>query len=255
MWELVFSNYLLFLMVLTRMMGMVLFNPVFARRQVPTQIKIGLAFFITVIVTNVIPYKVLRFAGIADFMFAALKELLIGFAVGFIFQMFMSVILTAGEMIDLQIGVGMSKVYDPQSNVSMPVSGSIFNLLFILIFFSSNGHLTFVRIMALSFEVVPAGTQLFNPDFSRYIVELFGSILVLAVQLAFPVIAIELITEAGLGVLMRAVPQINVFVAGLQLKILIGLVVIILMLPGAAGLFDNIINSMFESINRALNLI
>jgi flagellar biosynthetic protein FliR len=54
---------------------------------------------------------------------------------------------------------------------------------------------------------------------------------------------------------MRAVPQINVFVAGLQLKILIGLVVIILMLPGAAGLFDNIINSMFESINRALNLI
>ena len=223
--------------------------------RVPTQIKIGLAFFITVIVTNVIPYKVLRFAGIADFMFAALKELLIGFAVGFIFQMFMSVILTAGEMIDLQIGVGMSKVYDPQSNVSMPVSGSIFNLLFILIFFSSNGHLTFVRIMALSFEVVPAGTQLFNPDFSRYIVELFGSILVLAVKLAFPVIAIELITEAGLGVLMRAVPQINVFVAGLQLKILIGLVVIILMLPGAAGLFDNIINSMFESINRALNLI
>ncbi|HBT65001.1 MAG TPA: hypothetical protein DEB10_10125 [Ruminococcaceae bacterium] len=93
MWKLVFTNYLLFLLVFTRMTGMILFNPILGRRQIPNQLKIGLAFFLTVIVTNVIPYRQLQFAGVIDFIFAATKELLVGFAVGFVFQMYLSVIL------------------------------------------------------------------------------------------------------------------------------------------------------------------
>ncbi|HBT65000.1 MAG TPA: type III secretion protein, partial [Ruminococcaceae bacterium] len=145
--------------------------------------------------------------------------------------------------------------YDPQSNVSMPISGSIFNLLFILMFFCSNSHLTFIKIMTLSFEMLPVGAELFNADFSKYIVDLFGSILVLAVKLALPVIAIEMITEIGLGVLMRTVPQINIFVVGLQLKLTIGLIIIVLILPGAANLLDHMTTAMFQNINKLLHLM
>ncbi|OJU14284.1 MAG: flagellar biosynthetic protein FliR [Clostridiales bacterium 43-6] len=255
MWDYIFTNYLFFLMVFTRMSGMILFNPALGRKNVPAQLKIGLAFFISMIVTSTIGDKTIYFRGIPDFVFACFKELLIGFVVSFLFQMFLSSLLIAGELIDLQLGTGMSKVYDPSSNVSMPISGSVFNFMYMLLFFAGNGHLTFIKIMSLSFQILPAGTQLINFEVGSFVVGLFGNILILAVKLALPVIAIEFITEIGLGVLMRSVPQINVFAVGLQVKLLIGLVVIILILPGIAGLFDNMTNSMFEQIEKSLRIL
>jgi flagellar biosynthetic protein FliR len=254
MWDLIFSNYLIFLLVFIRLTGMIVLNPILGRRNVPAQLKVGLAFFISIIVINVIPYKELKFAGIEGFIFAGLKEFSIGFAINFLFQLYLSVIIISSELIDFQLGFGMSKIYDPQSNVHMPITGSLLNAMYILIFFSSNSHLTFAKIMVLSFNIVPVGTELFNPEFSKFLVDLFGNILVLAVKLSLPVIAVEVISEIGLGILMKTVPQINVFVVGLQLRLLIGLIMVAILLGGAAGFIDNMTEEMFRNINRSLKL-
>lgn len=70
-----------------------------------------------------------------------------------------------------------------------------------------------------------------------------------------PVIAIEIVTEMGLGILMRTVPQINVFMVGLQLKLLVGLVLILLVLPGIFGFIDNILEQMFENVLNGFRLM
>jgi flagellar biosynthetic protein FliR len=255
MWDTIFMRYEVFLMVFARVSGMILFNPVFGKRNIPSIIKVGLSFLISLIVTSTLSNVKINFAGIPDFMFACTKELLIGFAVSFIFQMFLSTVLIAGEIVDLQLGVGMSKVYDPQSNVSMPVSGSIFNLFYMLLFFAGNCHLTFIKIMALSFQILPPGPALLSFDFGNYIVLLFGNILILAVKLSLPIVAIELVVEIGLGVLMRTVPQINVFVIGLPIKLLLGLFLIILVLPNIANLFDSIMTTMFDNIEHSIKMM
>ncbi len=82
---------------------------------------------------------------------------------------------------------------------------------------------------------------------------LFGDILILALKLAIPVIAIELLAESGLGVLMRIVPHINVFAVGLQVKLAVGLGIIILTIPLTSRVLDTSITLMFERIEEGVS--
>ncbi|MGI5891287.1 MAG: flagellar biosynthetic protein FliR [Bacillota bacterium] len=248
MWEMISEQYMIFLMIFARMTGMILFNPFLTRRSVSPYIKIGLAFFCAVILTASLDLTQLSFSSNLMFIVACLKELFIGFCCGVIMQLFLSVVLMAGEFIDLQLGVGMGKIYDPQSNVSMPITGSIFNLFFIISFFVVNGHLTLIKIIFYSFDILPLGPEFFNPEAWQYLTLIFSQILALALKLALPIIAIELVTEMGLGLLMRTVPQINVFMVGLQLKLLVGLILLVFVLPGVFGFFDSMLDQMFKEI-------
>jgi len=255
MFDVIFDRYLLFLLVFIRMTGMVLFNPVYGRRNVPANLKMGFSFIVAVLVTSSLTNVSVEFDSLTLFALACFKELMVGFLASFVFQLFLAAFHIAGEIIDLQLGVGMARVYDPQSNVSMPLSGSIYNLLFMLIFFAGNAHLNMIKIIALSFDILPAGPQLLNPNAGGFIIELFGNILILALKIAIPVIALELIVEFGLGVLMRTVPQINIFVAGIQLKLLVGLIVILLLMPGLSNLIDTSVTTMLNNIVQGLKAL
>lgn len=257
MWDILFANYIAFLLLFVRMMGMLVFSPLFGRKNVPVIIKIGLAFFITMILLGIIPdTSAIVIDNMLTFLLVSIKELFIGFLVGFIMQMFLSVLQLAGEFIDLQLGVGMAQVYDPGSKTSsMPLTGSMLNLFYTVIFFVSNGHLTLIKIISSSLSIIPLGTLQMNADCGQYLVLFFGSILVLALKLALPIVALEIVTELGLGVLMRTVPQINVFVVGLQLKLLVGLVMIAIVLPGFFNYFDYLTNNMFNSIVNGLHML
>lgn len=94
-----------------------------------------------------------------------------------------------------------------------------------------------------------------NMDIGSHVVLLFGDMLLLTLKLAIPIIAVELLAEAGLGVLMRTVPQVNVFVASIQLKLLIGLIVIFLFLPSVSGILNKSIGYMFERLEDSLVLM
>lgn len=256
MLDLVLSNYITFMAVFARMTGMIVFNPIWGRRNVPVIVKMGLAILISLIVMGVLPAGTsIYLSNPFILLFICLKELFIGFIVGFIIQMFLSALLMAGEFADLQLGVGMASIYDPQSNISMSMVGSLFNIFYIALFFISNAHLNFFKIMVFSFDILPLGTALLNPQCGQYIALLFANVLVLAVKLSLPIVAIEIITEIGLGVLMRAVPQINMFVVGLQLKLLVGIILIVLVFPSLFGFFDSMTDTMFDSIQKGLSLM
>lgn len=219
-------------------------------------VKIGLSFLLSLILLGILPTTTAVPANnFLVFLLVCVKELFIGYVVGLIMQMFLSVLLLAGEFTDLQMGVGMASIYDPQSNIAMPIIGSVFNLFYIMLFFISNGHLTFFKVIFYSFDIVPLGAALMNPQCGQYVVLFFSNILALGLKLALPIVTMEIITEIGLGVLMRTVPQINVFVVGMQLKLLVGLVLLVLIFPALFGFFDSMTNTMFESIQKGLSLM
>lgn len=256
MLDLVFNNYIVFMAVFARMTGMIVFNPIWGRRNVPVIVKLGLAILVSLIVMGVLPAGTsIYLSSPFVLLLICLKELFIGFIVGFVIQMFLSALLMAGEFADLQLGVGMASIYDPQSNISMSMVGSLFNIFYIALFFISNAHLNFFKIMVFSFDILPLGTALINTQCGQYIALLFANIMVLAVKLSLPIVAIEIISEFGLGVLMRAVPQINMFVVGLQLKLLVGIILIILVFPALFGFFDSMTDTMFDSIRKGLSLM
>lgn len=255
MWDLIFERYMFFLMIFARMTGALLFNPFLNRKSVSVYIRMGLAFFCALLLTATMAVPVADFGNGMIFAVSCIKELFIGFFIGFILQLFLTVTLLSGEYVDLQLGIGMAKLYDPQSNISMPVTGSLFQLMYIVSFFAVNGHLTLLKIIFYSFTLLPPGPDLFNAAAWEYVVVLFSQILVLSLKLALPIIAIELVTEMGLGILMRAVPQLNVFVVGLQLKLLVGLILLVLVLPVIFGFMDTMLDQMFKDLIKGLRLL
>ncbi|HWQ50357.1 MAG TPA: flagellar biosynthetic protein FliR [Terriglobales bacterium] len=253
----IFENATLFLLIFTRFTGALFFNPLFARRSVPSTLKSGLAFMLALIV-----FGTVNGAGIVapqgDFLVLIMlgaKELFIGFVLGFLLELLFGTAVMAGELIDLQLGFSMSKIYDPASGASIPLSATLLNLLLTLMFFLSGGHLTLVRILALTFRVLPPGASLLGAGAAQYIVELFGQFLVAALKLALPVIAAELLAEFGMGVLMRAAPQINIFSVGLQLRVVLGLALLLLIVPALSRAMDSLTTYTFEKMATAIKLM
>lgn len=231
------------------MSGCILFNPILGRKNVPSIVKIGLALMLSVFSYQLVPAQAMEMPSFLIFFFAMLKELLVGYMVGFVIQLFMSVMLISGESMDMQIGISMSKIYDPQSNVSMPLSGSMVNAMFILIFFTTNAHLTLIRVFTKLCILVPYGSLTFRPELFQQLVSMFSLILIYAVKMSLPMLAAELITEIAVGLVMRAVPQIDVFVINIQLKVIIGFIVILIMVPSLAAFLERMISLMFDNIN------
>lgn len=244
----------LFLFVFMRMSGCILFNPIFGRKNVPMILKIGLTFFLSIFTYGLIPAQTVDVSNIFVFMVLMIKELLVGLIVGFIIQLFMSAILIAGETIDFQMGFSMAKAYDPASNTSMPITGSIFNAMFMIIFFATNSHLTLIKIFCTLGTVAPFGQIEFSTKVFSELISLFSYILVYAVKMSMPILAVEIIAEIGVGLIMRAVPQINIFVINLQLKIFLGLACIIILIPAYSKFLELLITLMFDKINAIFGL-
>lgn len=255
MLNIAFDNYMVFFMVLIRLSGMVIFHPVFSRRNIPTMVQGGLVLALSVILFYSMDVQTVVVRNAVEFVYTALKEFAIGWLYGFIFQLFMSVIMVGGEIMDMQMGLSMAKVYDPSSNVQMALSSSFLNIMFYLLFFLSDSHLTTIRMIMLSYDIVPVGVGTVNLEVGAYIAQLFSGILTLSVKLALPIVAIEIISEACIGVLMKAIPQINVFVINIQIKVLVGLIVLLLLVGPMSAFLQMIIDRSFATATEAIRIL
>jgi flagellar biosynthetic protein FliR len=253
----IYENATLFLLIFMRFTGALFFNPLLSRKSVSASLKAGLAFLLALLVfgtvdlgTGTVPegdFLVLLYLGA--------KELFVGYVLGFLLEMLFSTAIMAGELMDLQLGFSMAKIYDPGSGTSVALSATLLNLLLTLLFFLSGGHLTLLRILVLTFRVLPPGTVLLGAGAAQFLVQLFGQFLAAALKLALPVIAAELLAEFGMGVLMRAAPQINIFSVGLQLRVILGFVLLFLTVPALARAMDSMTAYTFEKIAYAIKLL
>ncbi len=245
-------DFTLLFMIFMRMTGCIIFNPIFGRKNIPAIFNIALTLLLTVFVYGFLPdTQAIQISSVAIFIIIMLKELIIGFMIGFIINLFLSTLILAGEMMDMQIGISMSKIYDPASNVSMPVSASIINAMLMIIFFLTNSHLTLIEVFTHAGQAIPYGDLVIAPEVFEELALMFSKILIYSVKMSMPILAAELIAEMGVGIIMKAVPQINVFVVNLQLKIIIGF----LLIPPFASFIERLFSLMFDAINHMLSAL
>lgn len=225
------NTYMTFLFITCRIGGLIFFNPIFGRRNIPAIVKVGLSLGIAISLApgnadlQALDYTVL------ELIFVMMKEFAVGFALGFITQLFMSVFNIGGEIIDLQMGLGMATMYDPSSNSQISINGKQITIMYTLLFFITNSHIALLGIATKSFDVIPIGLTKIDEKIGLYIIELFGFILLYAVQLALPIIVTQIIVEVAVGIMMKVVPNVNVFVINLQMKLIIGTIVILTIIP------------------------
>ena len=156
----------LFSPILMRMSGFILLNPILGRRNIPMQVKAGFIFILTVTVYSFSTGDAFDITNPLEYGLLLFKEFAAGYAIGFVTELFFFVITFAGYVMDFQMGMSMSTVYDPQSNAQVPITGSLLQAFYVLLFFAVDGHLALMKILLTSAEIVPYGGILLTQGFA-----------------------------------------------------------------------------------------
>ncbi len=174
-----------------------------------------------------------------------MKELMVGFALGFSMELAYAVIRFASAIMDYTMGLSMAQVYDPQYNTQMTITSNLYFAFLFLLFLAGDGHVRLLALFFVSAHLIPFGQVAISPRLAEMVLEIFKSNIIMGLQFAFPIIAMELVTEAAMGILMRMIPQINVFAVNFQLKIIVGLTMLLFMFGPMSERLYVIIDSMF----------
>ena len=255
-WDMVdWAQLYLFELIFMRMSGFLLFNPLLGRSNLPAMVKTGMALVLSILVFGTAGTGVPQPDTLVELAFRLLLELGIGLVLGFVMRVVFSVVQIGGEVIDTQMGMTMAQIYDASSQANLSVTASLLNILLILDFFAENGHYTLMRLLTTSGELVPYGAAALGDGVYAYVIELFLACMLLAVKLAMPILAAELLGEVGMGVLMKAIPQINAFVINIELKVIIGLLLFFLLLTPINEFLLELESGMLSELGRLLRLM
>ena len=244
----------LFLYITMRVSGFVMFNPVFGRRGIPAFFTAGFIGLLSVSAFYAYDGAVAVPDNLIVFGLRLVAELGAGFLVSMIMRFFFYIADQGGEVVDTQMGMSMARSYDPSSLSNATTTANLLNVLMILVFFAANGHITLLRLMLTSGEIVPFGTASIGAAAAERAVELFTECALLAVKLALPILGAELLGQVGMGVLMKVIPQINVFAINIELKVIIGLLMLVMLLSPMSEFLLHAESTMLRELRMALSL-
>lgn len=250
-WGIIQSNFIVVIMVLARVSGIFAFNPIFSRNGVPNTVKAGVSLMLAVVMTAAGDFDYTIPQGLLPFAFDIAKEVLVGFVLGFFVNLMLQIFSYAGEISDYQIGLSMAKGYDPTFGSSSIIT-RYYSYWFMIYFFLVGGHLSYIKLFAVSYETIPIGFDSLNVNFAYIIVMFLETVITLGVKLAMPILATEIVTEFCIGVLMKAVPSIHVFVLNIQIKMIVGFAVLAFSCPMVSGFLQDMMDLLFFNLNRLL---
>ncbi|MCE5304233.1 MAG: flagellar biosynthetic protein FliR [Chloroherpetonaceae bacterium] len=229
--NLLMGKFVISLLFFIRISSFLFIAPVFSNSGTMPQLKIILGLILTLIVTTTfwdiqpqIDYHLWNIALIA------LKELMVGFAIGFSAQLVFYAARFAGGLIDFDMGFHTSLLFD--QNASSPsLIGQVFDLVVLMVFLLINGHHFLIETLFVSFKVVPLTVAVPSEATISILAKFASSIFIIAIKIAAPAIIALFIANLALALLSRIAPQTNIFVLSFQVKVVVGLLVLLISVP------------------------
>jgi len=183
---------------------------------------------------------------------ALVMELLVGITIGFVIYILFAAVQLAGQLLDMQMGFGMVNVLDPQSGMQVPLMGNFIYLIALMVYLLMNGHHYLLSALVQSYQTVPVLGMHVNEGFMSLLIGVTLDMFIIAIKISAPVVMALLLTDVSMGFIARTVPQMNVFIVGLPLKIIVGLVVLISVLPVYLWFFSILFNKFLEYLQAIL---
>lgn len=246
---------LVVVLVFTRIAAMFSIIPIFGARNTPTMTKIGLIFFLSLIL---VPLQLENFDVALDtfFEFGALmvNESIIGFSMGLVTLIIMNVFYLAGSLVDRNIGFAMVSVISAQDESQMPVSANLYYIFAMMIFVITDVHHELIRAVADSYKTMPIGATPIMGLITFNYVEVLSFTFEMGFRMAAPFILTVLIANILLGMLSKAMPGMNVFMIGMPLKILIGLFLFGIVIASYPEFIKFIFDEMMKYIYQLIGI-
>ena len=250
-----FTEIDIFLLILVRILGFLIIIPVISSANIPNSIKVAMAVAIAYFIFITGTIREVHYDNhLGGYVLLLVKEFIVGFAAGFVVNLIFSVFYFVGQMIDYQIGFAMVSILDPLSQIQVPITGNMLYLFITIMLVASGGLNAFIAAFFYSYEVIPIGSAIIvgNPTLMLYLSDVVLRFFSIGVSVALPVVGTILILDVALGVLVKAVPQMNIFVVGMPIKVFLGLFVFMLTLPLLGGIYNFIFE---ESYLNIINII
>ena len=237
-----------FALVFFRVAGMMLFAPLFGSARIPRRVRLMLALALTVgMLGSVGTIPRLPDSGLAIALGIG-GEMLFGLAMGMVLSFVFVSVQWAGEMIGQQMGFNLSEVFDPQFGSQGSVVGELYFMMALVVFLGLNGHHAMLRGVHDSFEAMPLLSLGVSHDLVDVTTGLFQASTELAIQLAAPMLVTMLVVDLSLGFISKTVPQLNVMTAGMTMRSVVGMLVLIVGLVMTS-------NVMREAIMGSMNAV
>jgi flagellar biosynthesis protein FliR len=248
-----YSLLLSILFVSLRLGAILLFSPIFSNLKTTTTVRVlfivGLSITFTLGLGLKPPSTTPNLGAI---ILASLSEVMIGAILAFgVFAAF-GAFSVAGKILDIQSGFGLGYIYDPVTAAGSPIFATMLNLVAVAVFFGLDAHLALFRGLAFSLHELPPGGGLSEIS-AEAVIKQFGLMFTLGVALIVPVMLCLLMSEVALTVVSRVLPQMNIFVVGIPVKIFIGLSVLALIIGAAAPNMARIYSSIFSFWGQVFN--
>ncbi len=220
------------LLICFRAAGLFITAPIIGNKQVPPMIKVGIAIMLAVLMVPVASKTTLPQID-TTWMLAgmALKEMMVGFIIGLFFAILFIGIRMAGNIIGFQIGLMLASVLDPETNSQVSIVSEVWYMLGIMIFILIDGHHAIISAFADSYRLAPIGALSFSGELVDSIIRYTAYSFSIAIKIAAPVMISLFMTTVVLGVVARTVPQMNIFIVGIPIKIGVGFLVMASALP------------------------
>jgi flagellar biosynthetic protein FliR len=244
-----------FLLIFVRVLGFFLLLPVVSANNIPMQIRLMLAFCLSITVytsgaVNIVPFN----DTIISYFGLILTEFFTGVLLGYILYFTFTIILYTGRIIDYNIGFSMVNILDPITQIQVPVTGNLLFLAIMALLAATGGLHSFVGAFFYSYNILPIGISQIvgNAPLAWHMMTLLTSFVLLGVRIALPIIGAMMVINVTLGIMVKAVPQMNVFVVGMPIKVLVGLFLIFAVLSPSLWIIYN--NLFDKAINEMVNI-
>lgn len=250
------ANLIIFVLVMGRLSGMIAAAPFFSTIQAPIQTKAILVFMVAFIMYPMVAANTpnLVETGVMDLLVLTVlmvKEVAIGAVIGFCANLIFVGVQMAGQILAMQMGLSISNVLDPVTQQSVPVLGQFYMFIASLTFIFINGHLWLFQSIYDSYKVVPINYNfIFTGPFVERIVYFTSQLFNIAFEIIVPIYAVLIITAMVLGLMSKALPQMNVFMVALPVKIYIGLALICLFTKPAATYLAGFMETLLTSVDK-----
>lgn len=249
------ENLEFYLLVLVRVSSLVMTAPFFSYRSIPMRVRAAMSVFLSLVVISITPIVPLEYASVVGYAVLILKEMLLGITLGLMCSMCFYIVSFSGQLMDMEMGLSMASMFDPMTNIQISVTGNFYNYMLMLMMVVTNMHYYIIRAIVDSFSYFNVGKALFSfGNLKSMVVDFMANYFVIAMRIVLPVFCCMLLINVVLGVLAKAAPQMNMFVVGLQIKVLVGLIILVIIVQSFPMVADFIFNEMKHIISEVIHV-
>lgn len=221
-----------FVLVLTRLSAFFACLPVFSWRAIPGVVRMSLGLWIAIFFASelTLPFDPAKITMVQAGLMVA-SEAVYGGAMGLAAAMVFWAVRVGGSIADQQMGFSMIEALDPISGEQTDMVALILETLFLLLFLSAEGHHMLLMMFQKSYHAFPLGSM---PDINmltNMVVQSGSVMLMSALKLAAPILALFMVLMVVLGVFARVLPDMNMLFESMPIRVAIGLVSLGLFLP------------------------